>query len=176
MLTCHLWAQSSSSKRSSILILIGHRFFMHIHVNWKTLRICSNELNGSVTEWKPMGSDDEHTDNVLTADYSVYLIKDWLQMWPVNGRCLLLPGTIFVNQGWRYVVFLLHVSPHLASEDGQVPDSTPGISETTCLPISPICIFSRNLFSSAWVWKTMVDIAFVLRFWGWELFAPMSTS
>jgi hypothetical protein len=31
------------------LILIGHKFFMHIHVNRMTLRICSHGLNGSVT-------------------------------------------------------------------------------------------------------------------------------
>jgi hypothetical protein len=69
MLSCHLGAQPclscllllklSSTKKNSILILIGHKFFKHIHVNRKTLRICSHGLNGSVTEIKSMGSDDD---------------------------------------------------------------------------------------------------------------------
>jgi hypothetical protein len=65
ILSCHLRAQPyllllklSSTKKSSILNLIGHKLFMHIHVNRKTLRICSHGLNGRLTEWKPMGSDD----------------------------------------------------------------------------------------------------------------------
>jgi hypothetical protein len=93
MLSSHLQVQPyllllklSSTKKSSILILIGNKVFMHIHLNRKTLWKSSHWLNGSVTEWKPMGSDDDVTYmyDMLWVVYTLIDYIDWLLWLIIN--------------------------------------------------------------------------------------------
>jgi hypothetical protein len=48
---------------------------MHIHVNWTTLRICFHGLNGSITEWKPMGPENDHCPAHVTGHIAVRMLS-----------------------------------------------------------------------------------------------------